>query len=91
MPGVSGGFITGATLPSGNVIMCPFTASNIGMVDPIALTYSNCAAATGFVGTTLIPDGRVVFTPYNATSVGILNTFISAPLEFCRSPYFNKL
>jgi hypothetical protein len=91
MPGVSGGFITGATLPSGNIIMCPFTASNIGMVDPYALTYSNCAAATGFVGTTLLPDGRVVFTPYSSANVGILNTFTPAPLEFCRSPYFNKL
>jgi hypothetical protein len=91
----SGNFFQGATLlPSGNVICCPADASNVGMIDPIALTYSNCAfVGTGtqkMFGCTLIPDGRIVFTPSGYSNVGVLNTFTSAPFEFCRSPYFNK-
>jgi len=92
MTGVTGGgFITGGLLPSGNIVMCPYTASNVGMVDPDARTYSNAARAAGFVGTTVLPSGRVVFTPYTAANVGILDTFTPAPIEFCLSPYFNKL
>jgi len=83
-----------ALLPSGNVVFCPADASNVGMFDPVALTYSNCAFVSGatakFFGATLIPDGRVVFAPASAANVGILNTFTPAPVEFCRSPYFNK-
>jgi len=83
-----------ALLPSGNVIFCPADASNVGMFDPAALTYSNCAAVSTatakFYGATLVPDGRVVFTPATSANVGILNTFTPAPVEFCKSPYFNK-
>jgi len=83
-----------ALLPTGNVIFCPADSSNVGMFDPVALTYSNCArvdTATGkFFGAILIPDGRVVFTPAGAANVGVLNTMTPAPVEFCRVPYFNK-
>jgi hypothetical protein len=85
----------GATLlPSGNVIFCPTDISNVGMYDPVAVTYSNSTAvggATGkFFGSILIPDGRVVFSPLSSANVGILNTQVPAPPEFCLSPFFNK-
>jgi hypothetical protein len=87
-------FQGGTLLPSGNVIFCPSSSSNVGMYDPVAVTYSNSTmvstGATKFVGCTLIPDGRVVFAPYSSTSVGVLNTMVPAPPEWCLSPYFNK-
>jgi hypothetical protein len=63
-------FHGGSLLPSGNVIFCPHDMSNVGMYDPVAVTYSNSTAvhatAAKFFGSILIPDGRVVFTPYSA-------------------------
>jgi hypothetical protein len=85
-----------ALLPSGNIVFCPYDASNVGMFDSGALQYSNCAAvgASGislkFVGCTLIPDGRIVFTPCNSANVGVLSTMVPASHEFCLSPMFNK-
>ncbi|BAT22666.1 hypothetical protein [Yellowstone lake phycodnavirus 3] len=83
-------------LPTGNIVCVPFNSSNVLMIDPIALTTSNAAAVGGsgsslFSGGTLLPDGRVVFAPYNSMNVGVLSTFTPAPVEFCLSPYFNKL
>ena len=81
-------------LPSGNVICCPADASNVGMFDPQALTYSNSVAVSSatlkFFGATLLPTGQVVFCPYNSANVGALNTFTPVAPEFCLSPYFNK-
>jgi hypothetical protein len=87
-------FQGGTLLPSGNVIFCPSDISNVGMYDPVAVTYSNSTAVhatTGkFFGSILIPDGRVVFSPLSSTNVGVLNTLVPAPREFCQSPFFNK-
>ena len=82
-------------LPSGNIICTPSNSPNVGMVDPVNLTYSNCAlvyAGGGgiFDGATLIPDGRVVFMPRGSANVGILNTMVPVSSEFCLSPFFNK-
>jgi hypothetical protein len=93
----SNNFFQGTSLlPSGNVIFTPTDASNVGMYDPVALTFSN-AAAVGttfggqkFFGSTLLPDGRVVFCPLKYTNVGMLETQVPAPPEFCISPFFNK-
>jgi hypothetical protein len=87
-------FQGGTLLPSGNVIFCPTDISNVGMYDPVAVTYSNSTAvhatASKFFGCTLIPDGRVVFSPLSSTNVGVINTLVPAPREFCQSPFFNK-
>jgi hypothetical protein len=91
----NGSFQGGCLLPTGNIVFCPADASNVGMFDPGALTYSNCSfvsTATGkFFGATLIPDGRVIFCPAGSANVGVLVTQTPAPLEFCRLPYLNKL
>jgi hypothetical protein len=83
-----------ALLPSGNVVLAPADASNVGMFDPGALQYSNCAPVSAltakFFGCSLVPDGRVVFVPAASTNVGVLSTLVPAPREFCLSPYFNK-
>jgi hypothetical protein len=87
-------FQGGVLLPSGNVVFCPADASNVGMFDPVGLTYSNCAlvstATAKFYGCSLIQDGRVVFTPATSANVGVLNTIVPAPHEFVMAPYFNK-
>ena len=87
-------FQGGTLLPSGTVIFAPADASNVGMFDPGALTYSNCAlvsSTTGkFFGCTLVPDGRVVFCPASSANVGVLNTMVPVGKEFCMSPFFNK-
>ena len=85
----------GVLLPTGNVVCIPSTSSNVGMVDPVALTFSNISCgyyggALQFSGGSLLPDGRVVMCPTSSGNVGILNTFTPAPREFCLSPYFNK-
>jgi len=88
-------FSGGCLLPTGNVIMAPFSSSNVGMVDPIKMTYSNSTPVppNPFAGATLTRDGRVVLVPAGGTNsnVGILNT-ITPPQnnEFWLSPYFNK-
>lgn len=84
----------GCLLPSGNVILAPSASANIGMVDPAALTFSNCVTVAApssslFRQPVLVPDGRVIFAP-QSSNIGILNTMVTAPPEFCLSPYFNK-
>lgn len=89
-------FFQGTTLlPTGNIIMAATDSANIVMIDPIALSFSNCATVSGqglqrFFGATLVPNGQVVFCPLNSANVGVLNTMVPAPPEFCISPYFNK-
>ena len=85
-------FLGGALLPSGNIVCVPnSTTTNIGMVDPVTLTYSNAArCGASYAGCTLIPDGRVVFMPHGSANVGVLNTMVPASREFCLSPFFNK-
>jgi hypothetical protein len=83
----------GCLVPSGNIIFAPsltLTAnvgsSNVGMFDPIALTFSNSSTAgAGFTGATLIPNGQVVFCPS-----GVFDTMTPVSREFCMSPYLNK-
>jgi hypothetical protein len=93
-PDVSNFFNGGALLPSGNIVFAPGTSGNVGMFDPIALTYSN-SVSTGtsglaFSGATLIPSGQVVFTPSESANVGVFDTGVAVSPEFCLSPYFNK-
>jgi hypothetical protein len=84
----------GCLLPSGNIVCCPADTSNLGIIDPIALTYSNCAQLSTlgakFYGCSLAFNGQVVFVPSSSTNVAVLNTMVPPPREFCLSPYFNK-
>jgi len=87
-------FKGGCLLPTGNVIMAPYNSANVGMVDPILMTYSNSTPvppSNPFAGATLVRDGRVVLIPAQKGNVGVLNT-ITPPqnTEFWLSPYFNK-
>jgi hypothetical protein len=89
------GFFGGVLMPTGNIVCVPSTNSNVGWIDPIRLTYSNIVpqsafGANAFRGGTLLPDGRVIFCPYDATNVAGIQSLTPAPVEFCRSPYFNK-
>jgi hypothetical protein len=87
-------FKGGALLPSGNIVFAPGTSGNVGMFDPVRLTYSNSTSSgtsgIAFSGATLIPSGQVVFTPSDSANVGILDSFTSVAPEFCLAPYFNK-
>jgi len=87
------GFSGGCLMPTGNIIFCPFSSANVGMFDPVALSYANSTTAGSglFSGSVLIPDGRVVFSPWNSLNVGALNTTAPAPVDFCLSPYVNKI
>jgi hypothetical protein len=84
----------GCLLPSGNIVCCPADTSNLGIFDPISLTYSNCvqlsAQGAKFYGCSLAFNGQVVFVPSASTNVSVLNTMVPAPREFCLSPFFNK-
>jgi len=86
-------FCGGCLLPSGNVIMAPFASANVGMVDPIALTYSNSTPLIpgqgSFTSASLVQDGRVLFTSLQG-NVCILSTVTPPNKEFFLSPYFNK-
>jgi hypothetical protein len=94
-PSASNFFKGGTLLPSGNIVFAPGTSANVGMFDPVALTYSN-SISTGtsgiaFSGATLLPSGQVVFTPSDSANVGVLSTFSGGVSpDFCLSPYFNK-
>jgi hypothetical protein len=90
------GFFGGVLMPTGNIVCVPSTNSNVGWIDPIRRTYSNIVPQSAFVGTgsfrggTLLPDGRVIFCPFVASNVAGIQSLTPAPVEFCRSPYFNK-
>lgn len=92
---ISSSFSAGVTLPTGNIICVPQRAINVGMIDPVNMTYSNIAGVGGttttdkYYGGTLLPSGQVIFCPWQG-NVGILNTFTPAPREMCLSPYFNR-
>lgn len=87
------GFSGGCLMPTGNIIFCPFSSANVGMFDPVTLSYANSTTAGSglFSGSVLVPDGRVVFSPWNSLNVGALNTTAPVPVDFCLSPYVNKI
>ena len=88
-PSYAGGCLT----PSGNIILCPNAlGSNIGLIDPVALTFSNIVGSGSIAvrGATLLPDGRVFFGQGTTGNIVVLDTMTPAPPEFCLSPYVNK-
>jgi DNA-binding beta-propeller fold protein YncE len=92
----SGGtrFQGGVLLPNGNIICVPnSSSSNIGMIDPYALTFSNSTPVgiNPFNGGVLLPNGQVILAAENGGSgVGVLNTMVPVDPAFCLSPFFNK-
>ena len=72
----SGGVLT----PNGNVVFVPSsgaTTSNVGVLNPSALTWTNVTTSTGlsaFSGGCLLPGGNVVFVPFNSANVGMFDT-----------------
>jgi hypothetical protein len=92
---VSSWFQGGALLPSGNIMFTPGTSANVGLFDPVAMTFSNSTQVGSnsfvkFSGSTLLPSGQVVLIPSGAANVGVLDTMTPALPEFCLSPYVNK-
>jgi hypothetical protein len=94
--GAQGGtkFFGGVLAPTGNVICLPLSSDNIGMIDPVNLTYSNIIAyQPGDVVCrrgVLIPDGRIICPRSDENVIYTIGGFGPAPVEFCLSPYFNK-
>jgi len=94
--GAQGGgkFNGGVLLPSGNIICIPYNSKNVGMFSPSTLTYSNI---TPYSSTTvvrrgvLVPDGRIICPRAAYNTIFAIDSFVPAPIEFCLSPYFNKL
>jgi hypothetical protein len=51
-------------------------SSNIGVFNPVTLTYSNVQTNTGlsaFNGGCLLPSGNIVFAPYQSANVGMFD------------------
>ena len=89
----SGAYQGGVLTPSGNVVMVSFSAPYHGLFNPLTSTFSTFGISqTGskFASAILVPDGRVVCPPFTYANVGVISTVTPAPVEFCRSPYFNK-
>jgi hypothetical protein len=72
---------SGAVLtPNGNVVFVPSSGSatsNVGVLNPSALTWANVTTSTGlsaFSGGCLLPTGNVVMVPFNSANVGMFDT-----------------
>ena len=87
-------FFGGVLAPTGNIICLPYFSGNVGMIDPVKLTYSNIIAyqpgATNCRRGVLIPDGRIICPRNEENVIYTIGGFGPAPVEFCLSPYFNK-
>jgi GLEYA domain len=74
--GFGGNYNGAVLLPSGNVV-CVANSANVGMFNPLDLTWSNVgpftALGSAFMGGVLAPDGNVVHVPYNSANVGLFN------------------
>jgi hypothetical protein len=72
---------SGAVLtPTGNVVFVPsagVTNSNVGVMNPSALTWTNVTTSTGltaFSSGCLLPGGNVVMVPSSSANVGMFDT-----------------
>ena len=84
---VPNAFQGGVLSPTGNVIMCPVAAGNIGLVNPITMTYINvgptfAGPSSNFSGAVLLPNGNIFFggslgsnsVVYNAACVATISS-----------------
>ena len=85
------GYLCGVLLPNGNVILAPYDSTNIGVYNYITNVFTFGPSASGYTGVVLLPNGNVLFMPNTASTFGILTTTLTAPREFCLSPYYNKM
>ena len=86
-------FCGGCLLPTGNIVMAPYKSANVGMFDPILLTFSNLnilqTTQNTFSGASLTQDGRVILTSQTGNSC-IVSTITPPSREMVLGPYFNK-
>ena len=67
------GYYGAVVVTDGRIFMTPFTASTIGVFNPMTNAYSTIAAIAGFTGSVLTPEGRLVLIPNSATAIGLCN------------------
>ena len=92
--GEGGSKFYGAVLaPTGNIICMPYNSDNVGMIDPVALTFSNVVPYNGAAVCrrgVLIPDGRIIAPRNEANVIYAIGGLGPVSTEFCLSPYLNK-
>jgi len=95
LPG-NNAYYSGVLLPDGKVLLIPWGVINFGIYNYITNVFSTIASglstAPYYSGGVLLPNGNVVLVPGNGLlSIDIFSTNLICPLEFCLSPYFNKV
>ena len=74
VPTGASGFEGGVLAPTGSVVCVPGPSStNVGVFNPVTLSFTNVAAVAGYSGAVLTPNGNIICVPNTATSVGIFN------------------
>jgi len=87
----------GVLLPNGKVFCVPCNAASARIYDPVTDTLTTPAGtypgSSAYVGGVLLPNGKVFCVPCNAASAIIAETGYGKNIgvNFCTSPYFNKL
>jgi len=90
-------YIGSVLLPSGKVFCVPHKATSARIYDPATDTLTTPAGAypgsSAYTGGVLLPSGKVFCVPHNATSAIIAETGYGKNIgvNFCTSPYFDKL
>jgi hypothetical protein len=80
------GYYGAVNLPNGNVVLVPFSATNVAIYNPTTNTITigpSTAGGTSYIGGTLLSNGNVLFFPFSSTSFGlyspVTNTMSSIP------------
>jgi len=75
-------YIGGVLAPNGKIYCIPTYATAVGVIDPVAQTFTTFGSAPGsaaYQGGVLAPNGKIYCIPYASTSVGVIdpvaNTF----------------
>jgi hypothetical protein len=82
--GTSGNYQGGVLAPNGKIYCIPSGASTVGVIDPVANTFTTPVSGSApgggaYAGGVLAPNGKIYCVPNAATSVGVIdpvaNTF----------------
>jgi len=74
-------FQGGVLTPTGNVVMAPVLSGNIGLVNPLTLSYSNLGPIwSNLAGAVLLPNGNVFFGGQGANSAMYNTSCVASPL-----------
>ena len=99
--GTTGGalvyYIGGVLAPNGKIYCVPYQSTAIGIIDPIASTYSTTTFPTGtitgtgagtaaYAGGVLAPNGKIYFIPNSATVVGVVDPVANTYTTFGTAP-----